>query len=90
MPRDGRGEGRARDQYDARSSPGAKIGPHVAQMRENLPPALQIPSRAWMRRRRMEHGFSRRGEGIAEWPLASVILPLDETHATLMLLTFSR
>jgi 2-C-methyl-D-erythritol 2,4-cyclodiphosphate synthase len=54
-----------------------KIGPHVAQMRENLAAALQIPvARVGVKATTNERmGFLGRGEGIAAMAVASVLLP---------------
>lgn len=52
-----------------------KIGPHVAQMRENLAGALQIPvARVGVKATTNERmGFLGRGEGIAAMAVASVV-----------------
>ena len=54
-----------------------KIGPHVAQMRENLAAALGIPvARVGVMATTNERmGFLGRGEGIAAMAVASVLLP---------------
>lgn len=54
-----------------------KIGPHVAQMRENLATALAIPvARVGVKATTNERmGFLGRGEGIAAMAVASVQLP---------------
>ena len=54
-----------------------KIGPHVAQMRENLAAALGIPvARVGVKATTNERmGFLGRGEGIAAMAVASVLLP---------------
>jgi 2-C-methyl-D-erythritol 2,4-cyclodiphosphate synthase len=54
-----------------------KIGPHVAQMRENLAAALGIPvARVGVKATTNERmGFLGRGEGIAAMAVASVQLP---------------
>lgn len=54
-----------------------KIGPHVAQMRENLAAALKIPvARVGVKATTNERmGFLGRGEGIAAMAVASVLLP---------------
>ncbi len=54
-----------------------KIGPHVAQMRENLAAALQIPvARVGVKATTNERmGFLGRGEGIAAMAVASIELP---------------
>jgi 2-C-methyl-D-erythritol 2,4-cyclodiphosphate synthase len=54
-----------------------KIGPHVAEMRENLAAALQIPvARVGVKATTNERmGFLGRGEGIAAMAVASVLLP---------------
>ena len=54
-----------------------KIGPHVAQMRENLAAALGIPvARVGVKATTNERmGFLGRGEGIAAMAVASVALP---------------
>ncbi len=54
-----------------------KIGPHVAQMRENLAAALKIPvARVGVKATTNERmGFLGRGEGIAAMAVASILLP---------------
>ncbi len=54
-----------------------KIGPHVAEMRENLAAALGIPvARVGVKATTNERmGFLGRGEGIAAMAVASVLLP---------------
>jgi 2-C-methyl-D-erythritol 2,4-cyclodiphosphate synthase len=54
-----------------------KIGPHVAEMRENLAAALSIPvARVGVKATTNERmGFLGRGEGIAALAVASVLLP---------------